>query len=174
MQFCDKCGHELKNENAKFCDKCGAEIKNTNTNNNFGHISGITCPHCGKTISIGQIICPNCGAEVYHENNTVAIVIGYLFLLIVPLISLIVGIYLLTRNNKKSKTHGVLLIIFVVITIIANLIVNYYSTNDWEYLIYTYGSAWNLYEFILKYVMVPVIGIIIGAITWLKNFTIMK
>lgn len=25
--FCDKCGHELKNESAKFCDKCGAEIK---------------------------------------------------------------------------------------------------------------------------------------------------
>ena len=26
-KYCDKCGEELKNENAKFCDKCGAEVK---------------------------------------------------------------------------------------------------------------------------------------------------
>ena len=24
--FCDKCGAQLKNENAKFCDKCGNRI----------------------------------------------------------------------------------------------------------------------------------------------------
>lgn len=26
-KYCDKCGEELKNENAKFCDKCRAEVK---------------------------------------------------------------------------------------------------------------------------------------------------
>jgi len=26
-RFCDKCGHELRNENGKFCDRCGAEVK---------------------------------------------------------------------------------------------------------------------------------------------------
>ncbi|MBE6505708.1 MAG: zinc-ribbon domain-containing protein [Methanobrevibacter millerae] len=34
-KFCDKCGHELKNENVKFCDKCGAEQKITGNSQNF-------------------------------------------------------------------------------------------------------------------------------------------
>lgn len=35
-KYCDKCGEELKNENAKFCDKCGAEVKlPSNQQNNF-------------------------------------------------------------------------------------------------------------------------------------------
>ena len=28
-KFCEKCGEEIKNENAKFCDKCGAKIEVT-------------------------------------------------------------------------------------------------------------------------------------------------
>ena len=28
-RICDKCGEEIKNENAKFCDKCGAKIEVT-------------------------------------------------------------------------------------------------------------------------------------------------
>ena len=34
--FCDKCGAQLKNENAKFCDKCGAEVKINNNQRNTG------------------------------------------------------------------------------------------------------------------------------------------
>ena len=35
-KYCDKCGSEITNENAKFCDKCGAEVKlPSNQQNNF-------------------------------------------------------------------------------------------------------------------------------------------
>ena len=37
VRFCDKCGAELKTENARFCDKCGAKVKfagNTQSNAN--------------------------------------------------------------------------------------------------------------------------------------------
>ena len=34
VKFCDKCGEQLKNENANFCDKCGAEVKINNNQNN--------------------------------------------------------------------------------------------------------------------------------------------
>ena len=38
-EFCDKCGHELKNENSKFCDKCGAEVKYTSNNHSYDNNS---------------------------------------------------------------------------------------------------------------------------------------
>ena len=173
--FCDQCGNELKNVNAKFCDKCGAKIIKQNTNDNSENITETICPHCAKPISVGEKICPNCGLDVQMENNLVAVLIGYITLWIVPIISLIIGIYLLTRKNNKSKTHGVFLIIFTILCWIAALIVNYYYTlNGFGGVMLMYGHDWYLIEFISKYVVVPFIGTLIGAITWSKNFTIFK
>lgn len=172
--FCDQCGNEIKNENAKFCDKCGAEIKNQNTTNNSGNDNVIICPHCAKPTPVGQTTCSNCGLDVQMENNLVAVIIGYITLWLIPLISLIIGIYLLTRKNNKSKTQGVFLIIFTIISLIIGFIISYYWATDSGYLIYAYGHNWYLYEFILRSVTVPLIGTIIGAITWYKNFTIFK
>ncbi len=41
VKFCDKCGAQLKTENARFCDKCGAKVKfagNTQSNANASNI----------------------------------------------------------------------------------------------------------------------------------------
>ena len=64
-KFCDKCGHELKNENVKFCDKCGNKV------NNASSASGTTysCPYCGKTIPYSTN-CPYCGQSL--QNNDAA------------------------------------------------------------------------------------------------------
>ena len=45
-KYCDKCGEELKNENAKFCDKCGEELKNENAK---------FCDKCGAEVKLPQI-----------------------------------------------------------------------------------------------------------------------
>ncbi len=172
--FCDKCGNELKNEDAKFCDKCGAEVKNQNNDNTSGKVTETICPHCAKPTPIGETICPHCGLDVQMENNLVAVLIGYIALWLIPIISLIIGIYLLTRNNAKSKTQGVFLIIFTILSLIIGFILTYYWANDSGYLIYTYGSDWYMIEFILRYVAVPFVGTIIGVITWHKNFTLFK
>ena len=41
VKFCDKCGAQLKTENARFCDKCGAKVKfpsNTQSTANASNI----------------------------------------------------------------------------------------------------------------------------------------
>lgn len=108
-KFCDKCGAELKNENAKFCDKCGAEVKvTTNQNNAINYGGVIVCPRCGQTTPMGMTHCEKCGSP--FEDNTKAVIVGYILTFIFPLLGLIPAIYLLTRNTGKAKTQGVLLI----------------------------------------------------------------
>ncbi|MEE0934166.1 MAG: zinc ribbon domain-containing protein [Methanobrevibacter sp.] len=127
--FCDKCGNEIKNENVKFCDKCGAEISgNQNkSNDNTRPVSGISCPHCGQVTQMGMPNCQNCGAPLETGDYKIAIIIGYVTLVIglifLPIIfwivTLIIGIYLLTRkNNKKAKTHGIILTVLPIVLFI--------------------------------------------------------
>lgn len=123
VKFCDKCGEELKNENAKFCDKCGAEVKISNNQSNAGQttVGGVViCPHCGQTTAMGLTHCEKCGVSL--EDNTVAVIVGYIVSIIVPIIGLIPAIYLLTRDNGKAKTQGVLLIGLIIVFAILNLI----------------------------------------------------
>lgn len=173
--FCDQCGNELKNEDAKFCDKCGAEVKNQNNDNTSGNVTETICPHCAKPTPVGETICPHCGLDVQMENNLVAVIIGYIGLWLLPIVSLIVGIYLLTRKNNKSRTQGVFLIIFTILFYIAGFIVDYYyNVNGFGGVMLMYGHDWYLIEAVSRYVVVPLIGTIIGVITWSKNFTLFK
>lgn len=129
--FCDKCGNELKNDNAKFCDKCGAEVKaNQNNNNTTTTVSGVVCPHCGQTTQMGIPNCQNCGAPLLEEDHLIAIIIGYAGLLLSLLIgftwiiSLIVGIYLLTRqNSKKARTHGIIITAISAVIVLLSVII---------------------------------------------------
>ena len=119
VKFCDKCGEELKNENAKFCDKCGAEVKISNTQSNSGTttVGGVVvCPHCGQTTSMGLTHCEKCGSAL--EDNTTAVIVGYIVTFLLSIIGIIPAIYLLTRNNGKAKTHGVILIGLIIIEFI--------------------------------------------------------
>ena len=138
--FCDKCGNELKNDNAKFCEKCGAEISGNQNknNNNTTTVSGISCPHCGQVTQMGLPNCQNCGAPLDTEDYTTEIIIGYVTLvfglifvllwiitILLWIITIILGIYLLTRkNNQKAKTHGIILTALpIVLFIIVNFII---------------------------------------------------
>ena len=128
-KFCDKCGAELKNENAKFCDKCGAKVKISNNNRNtkttnMGPVH--ICPHCGQTTPMGLTHCEKCGSSL--ENNTTAVIVGYIVTLIVSILGLIPAIYLLTRNNGKAKTQGVFLIVIIILYLILNLILRSWVT----------------------------------------------
>ena len=127
--FCDKCGAQLKNENAKFCDKCGAEVKINNNQRNTGtnNTGPMTiCPHCNQTTPAGPTHCEKCGSSL--ENNTTAVIVGYIVTLIVSILGLIPAIYLLTRNNGKAKTQGVFLIVIIILYIILNLILRSWVT----------------------------------------------
>ena len=120
--FCDKCGAEVK-EGTKFCHKCGAEISAKQipaTDEPSG--SGVFCPHCGQIVPLGQTVCLNCGQSL--ETNKAAIIIGYILAIIIPLFGIIVAIYLLTRNNAKSKKHGgIILALSIFVWIISYVII---------------------------------------------------
>lgn len=121
--FCDKCGNDLKDSSFKFCDKCGAEVTtNKNKVKLETNISGAISPYCGGTTPIGQTNCVNCGVQI-EEKNTIAIIIGYLAALIFSWIGLIPGIYLLTRNSKKSRNHGIVITLISLFIFLLNLFV---------------------------------------------------
>ena len=147
--FCDKCGHELKIENARFCDKCGAEVKirNSQTSNAQGVM--MACPHCGQATPMGLDKCENCGSSL--EDNTAAVIIGYIITFLLPLLGLIPAIYLLTRKNGKAKTQGVFLIGIIILMIILNLI----------------------FSFWIAYVIVFIV-MVVGAFLWFNDYTLFQ
>ena len=56
VKFCDKCGSELKNENAKFCDKCGAEVKFTSNTTNSNNAPNVPINIEEKSMGIAILI----------------------------------------------------------------------------------------------------------------------
>ena len=89
MVICPDCGKEVPND--KFCKNCGEDI------------TGVAPP-----THVGQ----NPESEPKH---TLAIVLGYIFAIIIPLIGLIISIYLLTRRESQRATrHGKYILIISV------------------------------------------------------------
>lgn len=129
-KFCTQCGKEVS-EDANFCDKCGNSFdssvsnqQNSNQeNSNFqpNQPKG-PCVKCGSLTSYNSNICDACGEVNPHrpkESHTAAIVLGYIFSFLSPLIGIIFAIYLLTRENEDVKKHGIIqLVIAIIIGII--------------------------------------------------------
>lgn len=115
VNFCSYCGERLEDETSKFCSKCGKSLDSTGnqtqqtvqSNTMFGQMN---CPFCGKNIPITTPNCPFCGNVVNAKSYKVAIIIGYVGTLIIPLIGIIDGIYLLTRDNQEVHKHGIIMI----------------------------------------------------------------
>ena len=118
---------ELKNENAKFCDKCGAEVKiSTNQTNNGAATTGgtVICPHCGQALPYGAGSM-RAMRVILKEDNTIAIIVGYIVTFLIPILGLIPGIYLLTRDNKKSRIQGINILAFLIVMVICNIIFSF-------------------------------------------------
>lgn len=87
------------------------------------------CPSCGEELPDGANFCKSCGSKInsvpraenpqrpaYDESHTLAIVLGYLFAILIPLIGIIIAIYLLTRKNSSSASkHGKYILIVAVV-----------------------------------------------------------
>ena len=119
MPFCSNCGKEIK-EGTKFCPGCGVSItdETETTNNQQNNNFTIACSKCGTLVPVGNIVCTNCGSPLNPEKHTAAIVIGYIGSIFLPIIGIIFGIYLLTRNNKDVHKHGIIMIIIAIVIVI--------------------------------------------------------
>ena len=106
-KFCPFCGEALVDE-AKFCKSCGKSLEDINFNNNTQQ-TGYTQPY---------------SVPVVEKSHTAAIVLGYIFAILIPLIGLIIGIYLATRNDsQKAKRHGIFVLIVAIAVWVLNFII---------------------------------------------------
>ncbi|MBE6507884.1 MAG: zinc ribbon domain-containing protein [Methanobrevibacter sp.] len=106
-KFCPFCGEALVDE-AKFCKSCGKSLENINFNNNTQQ-TGYSQPY---------------SVPVVEKSHTAAIVLGYVFAFLIPLIGLIIGIYLATRNDsQKAKRHGIFVLIVAIAVWVLNFII---------------------------------------------------
>lgn len=106
-KFCPFCGEALVDE-AKFCKSCGKSLEDINFNNNTQQ-TGYTPPY---------------SVPVVEKSHTAAIVLGYVFAFLIPLIGLILGIYLATRNDsQKARRHGIFVLILAIAVWIVNFII---------------------------------------------------
>jgi uncharacterized membrane protein YvbJ len=94
-RFCPKCGEELV-DNAKFCKSCGYDLENHKEND--------------VKVEPGQYRPPEA-----EKSHTVAMVLGYICAVLIPILGIIFAIYLLTRDEPKAKTHGKYMIIVAVV-----------------------------------------------------------
>lgn len=102
---------------SKFCPFCGEKLVDSA---NF-------CKNCGKNI---EIYSPNQNhqqefqAPVFENDHKLAIIIGYILAIFIPLFGIFVSVYLLTRNDSENaKKHGkYVLVLAIVIWIISFLL----------------------------------------------------
>lgn len=123
---CPNCG-EINNFGAKFCRSCGVKLEETNF-----------CPNCGTKNEPGSKFCSNCGASLSLNTPTMnqnyvnpemtnthsaATIIGYIFAILGGWIGLILGIYLITRENPTAKKNGKIIIILSIVMAILWIVI---------------------------------------------------
>jgi len=91
-KFCPFCGEELVDD-AKFCKNCGKDV------------SSYSAPGTGNFTP----------APAGEKSHTLAIVAGYILALLIPLGGIIIGIYLITRDESQAKFHAKLIIALAVV-----------------------------------------------------------
>jgi predicted nucleic acid-binding Zn ribbon protein len=134
---CPYCGEKIKTD-ARKCKHCGEFITKEdyfvnhaiannsgfnpmNSGGGYGN-SGIAgahqqyCPSCGKTISDNAMMCPFCGfakrKSESKDNTTSLVVWGWIGALFFPILGVILGIVLMT---KQRVGHGVSILIVSII-----------------------------------------------------------
>lgn len=107
-KFCPFCGEKLVDE-AKFCKNCGKDVSSyTNIDGNQTYRGGY-------------------GAPVAENSHTLAAVLGFITAIFIPIIGLIFGIYLITRNDSsKAKTYGIVIIVLSVVVWFISFITTLY------------------------------------------------
>ena len=98
MTFCPSCGAEKK-DGSKYCHNCGYEFKAVESGAN---------QNSSLNADLNQS--PNPAVETSENSHTLAKVLGYIFAILIPLIGIILGIYLWTRNEENAKKHGKIII----------------------------------------------------------------
>lgn len=103
------------------------------------------CPNCGEQLADEAIFCKSCGVNlddfvvgkpvdpapqytppVEENDHKIAIILGYVGGILIPIIGIIIAIYLMTRDSENAKKHGkyVLIVSAVVWAISSFMLMN--------------------------------------------------
>lgn len=93
-KYCPACGEELE-DRARFCKSCGTNINDATTSDN----EQFTRPPAPK------------------KNHSLLTLIGFVSALIIPIVGIIVGIYLFSRDDgSKYKVYAILIIVLALLS----------------------------------------------------------
>ena len=110
-KFCPSCGEKLA-DNAKFCKNCGMNLETQQQTQQETQQTNDPIP------PMQQYQVPK--AENEHKA---AVILGYVFALLIPIIGVIFGIYLLTRkDSEKAPFHGKIIIGLAIVIWIISII----------------------------------------------------
>lgn len=123
------------NDTSSFCPSCGASQQSNGSTTNVT----IMCSNCGAMIPQGSLACARCGTPLNKNDYKFALVIGYILSFIAPIIGIIIGIYLFTRNdNQDVHKHGIIMIVIAAVVIIFWIIVGIASWSAYQSSYYYY------------------------------------
>lgn len=95
--FCPFCGEKLVDD-AKFCKNCGKNVESYRKNYDNGPSQPAYQP------------------PVEEKSHTLAIVLGFICAIFIPILGIIFGIYLFTRNDgSNAKKFGIIIIALAVV-----------------------------------------------------------
>ena len=90
-KFCPSCGEELV-DTAKFCKNCGMNLETKEETKNTAGT---------------QQTAPRYEVQKVENDHKIAVILGYICAILIPLFGLIFGIYLVTRNDSDgANMHG--------------------------------------------------------------------
>ena len=156
MPFCHNCGCNV-GDGAKFCPECGTPLPENaqQTDSHASNVtSGIPCAKCGSVIPLGAMTCPACGSPLNGEKHTAAIVLGYIATVLCTLVfsplgiivAIIFAIYLGTRDNRKVRKHGIIMIILAIVIAIIMLAISYFAYMSYINSMNNYYDAYSSYS----------------------------
>ena len=91
-KFCPSCGEELV-DTAKFCKNCGMNLETREETKN--------------TAGTQQTTAQRYEVQKVENDHKIAVILGYICAILIPLFGLIFGIYLVTRNDSDgANMHG--------------------------------------------------------------------
>ena len=115
MTFCPSCGAEKK-EGSKFCHNCGYNFENAVS-------EAVQNDDFNTQVNPQVNANPNPNVQSSQNSHTISKVLGYIFAILIPIIGIVFGIYLVTREEEDAKKHGKIIIgLSVVIWIISYIL----------------------------------------------------
>ena len=109
MSFCPKCGAERK-VGSRFCHNCGYEFLIDDSSGENQNLSNLQLEQSTADVNPQINQNPNSNVQNDQKSHTVAMVLGYIFSVLIPLFGFIFGIYLYRCDEEDAKKNGKIII----------------------------------------------------------------